>query len=271
VIFPALIISETISNFDPGSYGYWWVFPLIAVIFSLFLAVVSYLALRFSNSGFSSRREFIACSSFQNCGYLPMNLILFSFSGMVREKLLIYLFLFLAGFNLLMWSMVPVYLDDSEDRLRPGHILLNPPVMATVFSVLWVFIFGRGSMPAVVMEPLSQIGHASFPLAMITLGAYLRRYRAYSPGNKGHLTACAVIKLILFPLIVLGALLLIRPEPGCSFFIFLQSLMPTAVSLVVIGSLTGSDNRFISSSIFYTHVVSLFTIPVWLVIYNTLF
>jgi predicted permease len=47
--------------------------------------------------------------------------------------------------------------------------------------------------------------------------------------------------------------------------------MPTAVSLVVIGSLTGSDNRFISSSIFYTHVVSLFTIPVWLVIYNTLF
>jgi predicted permease len=44
--------------------------------------------------------------------------------------------------------------------------------------------------------------------------------------------------------------------------------MPTAVSLVVIGSYTGADNEFFSSSIFYTHLVAIFSIPLWLAVFR---
>jgi predicted permease len=47
--------------------------------------------------------------------------------------------------------------------------------------------------------------------------------------------------------------------------------MPTAVSLVIIGTYTGADNRFFSSAIFYSHLASTVTIPLWLLIFNSIF
>lgn len=270
VIFPALIISKTITYFSFTEYRYWWVLPLSAVVFSLFGMAIAALVFRFLK-GFRSRREFMCAGGFQNCAYLPMTLILFSFKDAVANRLLVYMFLFITGFNLLMWSLVPLFLSgELKKSFRPG-VLLNPPVIATVFSLLWVAVLGKGNMPRLVMEPLRQLGQAAFPVAMLTLGAYLCRYRAHDPVNKAPIIAAMLVKLVVLPLAVLILLSLITVRSDYRFFLFLQAIMPTAVSLVIIGAYTGADNRFFSSIIFYTHLAAVFSIPLWLELFRLVF
>jgi predicted permease len=267
VIFPALIISKIITDFSYADYRNWWVFPLLAVIFAAAGMLIGVLA-RFLFKGIGPEKEFIASCGFQNCGYLPMTLIMFAFSGATEDRLLIYLFLFIVGFNLLMWSLGPLFFAGGVKKGFKHKLLLNPPVLATVFSLLWVAIGGKGSMPAILMDPVTRLGQAAFPLAMITLGSYLCSHRAHDPERIFPLAVCGIIKLIVLPAIVLGALLMLNISPDVKFFLFLESLMPVAVSLVIIGSFTGADNKFLSSIIFYTHIAAIFTIPLWLAVFN---
>jgi len=267
VVFPALIISKTITHFSFIEYPLWWVLPLSAILFSAIGALLGMIVYPILKN-FNSRKEFICSSAFQNCGYLPMNLILFSFAGALRDKLLIYTFLFIVGFNLVMWSFVPLFLAGKKNEMPKRDILLNPPVIATIFSLCVVAFAGKGSIPPIIMDPLRQLGQAAFPLAMITLGAYLYRHKAHDPENKGALFAGGAVKLFLFPLIILTLLYFAPLTYDYKFFLFMESIMPTAVSLVVIGSYVKCDNKFFSSSIFYTHLIAIFSIPFWLVIFK---
>ncbi|MBU0683261.1 MAG: AEC family transporter [Candidatus Omnitrophica bacterium] len=267
VVFPALIISKTITHFSFNEYAFWWFLPLTAVIFSGICILLGSLIYPFLKN-FNSQKEFLCGSAFHNCGYLPMNLIFFSFTGLLADKLLIYTFLFIVGFNVLMWSIVPLFLSRGKSKISSASLLLNPPVLATVFSLGWVALMGKGSMPSILMDPIKQLGQAAFPLSMITLGAYLCRYRAHNPEHKTALAACSIIKLFIFPVIIFIIMKYVNLSIDYKFFLFLQSIMPTAVSLVVIGSYVNCDNKFLSSTIFYTHLVSIVSIPLWLILFG---
>jgi predicted permease len=267
VIFPALIISRIITHFSFKEYSYWAFLPFCAIVFGLTGMAIAAVFYRFLK-GAGPKKEFICSCSFQNAGYLPMTLIAFSFAGAAGDTLLIYTFLFSAGFNILMWSLVPLFLSGKLKSEFKMSVLLNPPVVATVFALLWVTVLGKGSMPLVLMDPLRQLGYAAFPLGMMVLGAYLCRYQAHDIRDKVPLITCVGIKLLLFPALVLLALVWTPLNPELKFFLFLEGTMPTAVSLVIIGSYTGADNKFLSGSIFYTHLIAIVSIPLWLAVFH---
>lgn len=267
LFFPALIFSKIITHFSFNEFSNWWVLPLAAILFSTVGMALGLLVHRVFGGTFP-RNEFIAGCGFQNCGYLPMNIIFFSFAGLVQDRLLVFLFLFTMGFNLLMWSMIPSFLSPDRKGRPAIKDLLNAPVVATILSLLWVRFFGTGSVPSVLLNPLQQLGQASFPIAMITLGSYLVRYGSHMPDKKLPVSAGVITKLVVFPALVLAVIAFLPFGPDYKFFLFLQAAMPSAVSLVVIGSYTRADNGYLSSAIFYTHLVSLLTIPLWLGIFR---
>jgi len=47
----------------------------------------------------------------------------------------------------------------------------------------------------------------------------------------------------------------------------LQAAMPSAVSLPIVADLNGADSEFVSQGVFFTHILSIFTIPLWLGLY----
>ncbi len=269
LIFPALIISKTVSHFSFTEYSIWWFLPLSAMAFSFagmflggaFFGLVKKIA---------PKKEFTLSCGFQNCGYLVMNILFFSFSGDLRDRLLVYMFLFVTGFNFLMWSLVPLYLTGGLRKNFKLAVLLNPAVVATLFSLLWVGLAGKGTLPGLLMDPLDQLGQASFPVSMIALGAYLAKYRGHQPENFLPVVLCVIIKMFIFPLIMLALLLAVPLGMDYKFLLFLEAIMPTAVSLVIIGSYVKADNRFLNSSVFYTHVVAVISIPFWLAVFNGL-
>ncbi len=267
VIFPALIVSKVITRFDPSEFAFWWVLPLSATAFSLGGMLMGAVALKFMKKC-ASPREFMCACGFQNCGYLPMNLIVFAFSGALADKLLVYVFLFILGFDILMWSLVPLFITGKIKSDFKVSTLFSAPVVATLFSISWVILTKRAALPEVIMDPLKQLGQAAFPMAMFVLGAYLHKYQAFMPERKTPLVYVSLVKLALFPAVILAILLFMPFDTEMKYFLFLQSTLPTAVAMVIIGSYTASDSKFLSSVIFYTHILSIFTIPIWLAVFG---
>lgn len=269
LLFPSLIIFKIVSSFSPAEYPFWWTLPLSAIAFALFGMALGWVIMK-PLGPFESPKEFMCACGFQNCGYLPMNLIVFAFSGVLADRLLVYVFLFTMGFDLITWSLVPLFLSGKLKSDFKVSALFSVPVMATMFSLLWVAVFGKGRMPDIVLDPLGQMGRAAFPMAMFVLGAYLHKYQAFMPRKRTPLAAVILVKLVALPAAVLAVLAYLPLLPELKFFLFLQSMLPTAVSMVIIGSYTGSDNKFLSSSIFYTHLVSVITMPLWLGVFGAI-
>ncbi|MBU1084035.1 MAG: AEC family transporter, partial [Candidatus Omnitrophica bacterium] len=121
------------------------------------------------------------------------------------------------------------------------------------------------TFPDVLFEPLKQLGQAAFPIAMITLGAYLSKYKAHDLDREmmKNVSAVCAAKLLILPALLLVLLKYLPIGMDYKFFLFLQGVMPTAVSLVVIGSYTGADNKFLSGTIFYSHLAGVISIPLW--------
>lgn len=266
VCLPALIVSRTIASFNPGTMRYWWILPLVSLAMSALGGLLGYMVQGAFNGDFP-RKEFISSCAFQNCGYLPMALVVFICSGAYCNLLLVYIFLFITGFNLVFWGMMPVYLSKNNEKIELKSIL-NPPLIAMVFSVSSVFIFGTGWLPQIINSPLDMLGSSTFAIVLLALGAYLAEQGEYVPRKPVFLAACISIKLLILPLAVLGILMLIPMDISFRFFIFLQSLMPVATSLVIVGLYKDADNRFYSFAIFYSHLFAILTIPLWLLVFQ---
>ena len=263
---PALIISRTIASFDPRTMSYWWVLPLVSLIMSALGALLGYLLQKLFR-GDMPRKEFISSCAFQNCGYLPIALVVFICSGEYCNIMLIYIFLFITGFNLVFWGLMPAYLSNNNDAIKLKSIL-NPPLVAMVFSVGSIFLFGKGWLPEIISGPLDMLGSTTFVVVLLALGAYLAEQGEYVPRKPVFLAACISVKLLILPLAVLGMLMLIPMDISFRFFIFLQSLMPVATSLVIVGLYKNADNRFYSFAIFYSHLFAILTIPLWLLVFQ---
>jgi predicted permease len=57
-------------------------------------------------------------------------------------------------------------------------------------------------------------------------------------------------------------------SPAYKFFIFLESTMPSAVTLIVVGQYKKADVKFLSGMIFYTHLAGIITIPLALYLFE---
>ncbi|MBF0215505.1 MAG: AEC family transporter [Candidatus Omnitrophica bacterium] len=270
VVIPCLVASRIIMNFDYAGYSDWWRFPLFGMGYSVFGMLLGFVVSKYLVKN-SPVKEFMCSVGIENCGYLPMNLIIFAFSGEFQNRLLIYTFLFMTGFDMLVWSVIPLFLKgDLRGSIKPG-IFVTAPMIAIVFSLSWVAVFGKGNFPGLLMDPMSMIGGMGFPMGMIVLGAYLCKHKAIVPQKSTAVIASIFLKLLAFPIIMIILLHVCRVQTDVRFFLFLEAIVPTAVSLVIIGAYTGADNAFFASVIFYSHLFAVFTIPLWLEFYRFIY
>jgi len=265
---PALMITKITGNFEPAAFKGWWLLPISAIIIALGGLAIGYVFQK-PLKEFGARREFMGACAFQNSGYLPMTLVTFICSGVFCDKLLVLIFLFLIGYNLILWSLLPPFLSPKKAYKLKLSSFINAPLTATVLSVISVFLFGTGWMPEIISDPLKLLGNSSFPLALITLGAYLAEHTGHMPENWKALISAVFAKLIAFPAVVFMILKAIPMEETYKFLFMLEAAMPSAVTLVIIGYYSKADNKFLSGIIFYTHLLSVISIPVWLYVFKS--
>jgi malate permease and related proteins len=265
VTMPILIFCQLIKDFRFDLYPNWWVFPLISVALTLAALLLGALFMGLIK-GFQHKLQFLSLVTFQNSGYLPLVLL----SAMLpREKLVpmfIYLFLFLLGFNLAIFSLGVHIISFQKDKKFDFANFFNPPVIATIASLLAVALGINNFIPSVILKPLRMAGDTTLPLAMFVVGASLAEIRVVRLDRKA-LFLMSLVKLILLP--ALGLLLIARiklPEL-IGLLIIMELAMPPANLLSVITRRYNREDLLVSQGILLGHIISIVTIPLFLSLY----
>lgn len=267
VSFPALIFWQMITKFSFSIYPDWWLFSLASLSLSA-AGLLTGWVFSIGVKEAQERRELVSLIGFQNAGYLPLALL-----GWILPKeqlgiMLIYLFLFLLGFNLVIWSWGVYFLSGHKLKKFSLAGLFSPPVIAVLLGFGFILLRINRFLPKFVLLPLEGLGNCSFPLAMVVVGASLAELKP-SPSPQIKL----IIKLILAKLIVLPSIGLLF----VSYFhlpylmgllIILELAVPSANSLVIIARQYAQGEKLISQGILYTHIACLITLPIFLFTYN---
>ncbi len=116
-------------------------------------------------------------------------------------------------------------------------------------------------LPAPFWRTIDWLGGAALPCALLVLGLSLSGYRL---SMSGSLVGLTLVKLLVFPALMLAAVLFIPTLPvQAKAVVVIMAACPTGVNVLAF-AMGGEDNRIVSSVICLSTVVAAVTLPGWL-------
>lgn len=267
VALPCMIFINISKSFNPAAHALWWTIPIASILMTGAAFLISFIVINLFKIKTDSREVMLA-SGFQNCVYLPVALIVVLSDTNHSGELLSFVFLFSIGFNLAVWSFSIAFLKEATDLRLIIKNIFNAPALATIGATISVLIFGNYKLPELISNPVRLLGQTAFPLALILLGASLAQYKGYRVSNIKAVSGAIATKLFLLPLATLATLYFLPLELTYKFILMLEAVMPTAVTLIIIGKHASANNRLFSGLISYSHLIALATIPAWLILFS---
>lgn len=265
ITLPLLMFCQLIRDFSFTKYPNWWVFPLISIGITIAGLVVGGIFIPWIK-GREQRMQFLSLVAFQNSGYLPLTLLAALLSPENVATIFIYLFLFLLGFNLVMFSLGVYMLVAAKDEKFQLRSLFNPPVVSTLAS-LFLILAGAGRFfPDFIIKPLKMVGDTTLPLAMLVVGGNLAQIQLGKIDKKA-MAFMVLAKLIILPLIGLWLVKAFHVPMLIGLLILVQLAVPPAVTPSVILRHYKKPDILISQGVFIGHLVSAVSLSVFLGVY----
>lgn len=268
VTLPVMIFVQLIRDFKFSLYPDWWIFPLLSIAITAIGLALGALFL-WLVKGRQHKLQFLSLVTFQNSGYLPLGLVAALLPKEKAEPMFIYIFLFLLGFNLLMFSLGAYMLTSSGGKKIEWQNLFSPPVVAIIFSLACVYLGFSRFIPAGLLKPMDMIGNCTLPLAMFVVGGNLAQLKLSRIDIKA-VALLILVKMIIMPLLGLWLIMKFKFTALLGLLIIIQLAVPAATTLSVIIRHYKKEDLLISQGIFFSHIISLITIPVFLSLYFTL-
>ncbi len=266
IAFPLFIFYQILLNFLPDQTPLWWCYPLVNI--GLTLSGLVLTACVCAVFGLPIKARMMAGASLHNAGYIPLLMVMTLPWDPLNRQIYAAIIMSIIGFDLCLWSL-GVWLVTREQSPRMAlKKMLNPPLLSMMAAVLLVFL-GKPLMSETFLKPVKIIGDSAMALAMLTIGGNLAMTKLKNIQLPLQLTLAVIIKLALLPLMALITIVFLKPGPLISFVLILQSCMPTSITLSIIGRHYGTKNQdFINQCIFFTHILCVITIPIFLGIYG---
>ncbi|MDD5561956.1 MAG: AEC family transporter [Candidatus Omnitrophica bacterium] len=265
VIFPALIFTQLLQNFSFSLYPDWWIFPLISLAITVSGLIIGWLLLKLLKLK-THKLQFLSLVGFQNSGYLPLALAAAIFSGQEAGSMFIYIILFLLGFDLVAWSCGIYMLTYEKEARFKLRSIFSPPVIANLFTLALIALGLNKFIPYAVFKPVEMIGNCTLPLAMFVVGGNIGLVQLKDIDKK-TVSFFILGKLIILPAAGIAIVLKLGLPYLLGFLVIMQLAMPSATSLSVIIRHYKKEDALISQGVFFSHLVSLLTIPLFLSLY----
>jgi predicted permease len=269
LFLPLLMFSEITARFNFRQFSDWWMFPLLSVLVTAVGYLLGLLLAGLDRSLAPQEGPFLSIAMFQNSGYLPLPLVASLLSPGAVSDMFIYIFLFLLGFNMTIFSFGVFVLSCKGKACSFDYRdMFNAPVIATLLALIAVFFGWARFIPSFVSKPVEMMGRCAIPLSIVVVGGNLALIRIRSLKHVRPMVLSLIVKLLLVPLVFLVFVLIVKPKPLVGLLLMLQACMPPAALLSVIAKNQKVEEGLINQAIFYGHLASIFTIPLFLGLYG---
>jgi len=268
ITLPIMMFCQLIKDFSFTIYPDWWIFPLMSIAITIIGLTVGFIFSGFIR-GTQYKLQFLSLITFQNSAYLILPLVAALLPPDKLNIMFIYIFLFLLGFNLVIFSLGMYILSFTKEKKFQLGSLLSPPVIATLASLIVVFFGLNRYFPEALLKPLRMVGDCTLPLAMIVVGGNLASIHL-GRINKKEISLMILAKMIILPLLGLWLVVQFKLPELIGLLIILQLSAPSATLLSLIIRHHKKEDLLISQGIFFSHIASLVTLPLFLSLYFTL-
>ena len=256
VICPALILSSVTTGgrlsdnrmlliIFAAAIVYYLVLPVIARVFSLAVSK-------------DKRSEYQCMLIYSNLGFMGIPVA----SAVLGKESVLYISFFITIFNLSIFSYAVMLLDDrkAEGQKMQLSKVINPGTVSAVAAVLLYLL--NVSIPAVLLEPITSLGNATTPLAMLVIGASLANSKPKEMFTDRSMILFTFLRLIVLPLLFWGICRLVISDRLLAGVIVLVSAMPVASNTVMLCNELNRDGDYIAKGVFFSTLFSVITIPV---------
>lgn len=253
IFLPALIFSNlSVATISSDML----ILPFISIIFCFICMFIAFIYCK--SRGYSKVKTWtiIVAVSMMNTAFVgyPVILGVYGNSGFLRA---VFYDMSVAIFFVVMGMiLVGVFGGNRRDVIKNGVTFV--PLWAVILGILFnVFNIHLGY---VMTNVLDYLGDATIPLIMLSLGLTinLRRINDYLEDT----FFVTVVRLLVAPCIMFFCLVLLHVDGLSRNVAILQSAMPTAMNALVLAITYELDVEFMSSLIFITTILCLFTLPV---------
>ena len=280
VFVPALVLSTFIQNCNVETLSSSWNVLLVSAIT---LAVIIPLSLALAKLCFKER-------FLQKIGAYGLAFSNFAFMGnAIMNELFPSIFFPYLIFTLPFWFMIymygaPVLLisDDSgnkktwSERMRS---FLNPMFIAMLIGILIGLIGLARYIPDPINEVITVSGSCMSPVAMLLTGMTIAKVDLLALLKRWRLYVLTAIKLVGYPLLIIGVCVLIKEVGGYESAVFNSNIayclvcvscMPFGLNGIVIPAAYGKDTTDASGMALISHVLSVGTIPLAFMLFEFL-
>ena len=256
---PLLVISS--FNFDFSME----MLKNAALVFgsSLFIHLSAMFMAKFLYSRFPERVRKVLkfITVFSNCGFMGFPVL----QSVFGSKGIFYGALYVIPFNILVLSYGVMVFTGKTDRSVLKEIVIHPVTISVAVGM--VLFLSQIKLPVQVFRAAEMVGSMTSPLSMLIVGSLLAAipFRELFKGKEIY--AGSFIRLIFLPLVFYGLFRLFRlPEEVLQVSVIL-SAMPAAANTAIFAEKYGGDAVFSSRVISISTLLSIFTIPLILMIF----
>lgn len=261
VTTPLLIFHNMYSNYTPALLRTAYILPFVSASTLVLTLLVSMAIFKLLKAPEEKKNVLYAISSFSNTLFLglPINIALFG------DKSIPYVILYDLGHTALFWTLgIWVLSEEKSFDINGFKKLLNPSFASLALSFL--IVISRIKIPDVILKSAQMIGSVTIPLAIMFIG--MNMYIIKKSNIDYFVYLAAIIKLILSPLIAFGIVYFLNLPLDAKKVAALEAAMPTMMTVAIVARQMSEKNSFASAGVFVTNLISLLTIPIFLVLVN---
>ena len=267
LFLPCLILDKVLTSLSPADFPLWWTLPLASVAMALAGLALAFLVFY---RDLPEKRSMLAVASMQNAGYLVLSIGAALYPDRFDEFAL-YVSLFIAGFNPVLWSIGKFLATNGAPRKPDWRGILNPPLVACLSSLALVLTGASRLIPKPVLETVELIGEGAVPVATIVLGAMLGGMSIRLRPHLWDAARALTVKYGLLPGLTVALLSMTdigATNPLLARFLVLQSASAPAVGLILQVRAYGGDEQKVGTVMLLSYTACLVGLPVWLAVWE---
>lgn len=221
---PCVIVKSCIREFDAAMLRGFLTVVLVAAINHALLIFLANVIFRDAEE--SRRRVFRVATVFSNAGYMAIPLQ----QAVLGDVGVFYCAAYVIVFNVFLWTYGLMEMS-GESRLSVKKILLNPGVIGVAVG-LTLFLLPI-PVPALIVDGIGHLAALNTPVPMLIVGYYLAQTDLLGALKDGRGWLCIALRLVVTPLLALGALLLcgVRGDLLTSCMICIATPVATACTM----------------------------------------
>lgn len=256
---PALVLGTFIDNFTTQTITAAWKLLLGSLALAIIAIGLSLLCVHFCTKDKYERNIYTYGLCFSNFGFMGNAVVSALFPHIFLEYLI---------FTLPLWTLiylwgVPVLLmggsTEKQTLVQRAKSFVNPMFAGMLLGVL----IGLTNIPVpqFIRSAVAAAGSCMSPVAMLLTGMTIAQFNLREVLNIKGVYLVTALRLIVFPLLFLGVMVLI-PMPEVFATCAICSLaMPLGLNTIIIPSALGKDTKVASGMALVSHILSCLTIP----------